>query len=126
MFTLKLLIKDYAEAKGITTQAVYKAVKVGKLQMVEENGHKYIIANEEELKKSNENLEVEVLKRENQILKEYVEDLRKDKEVLNQRLNELEKRLQESNIIQIKTIEALNQLEHKQQKLSWIEKIFRK
>lgn len=43
---MKISIKDYAELKKISTQAVYQAVAKNKIETVTENGIKYIIISE--------------------------------------------------------------------------------
>lgn len=44
-------IKEYAEIKGITQQAVYKSISAGRLSYKEKNGKKYIFVEETEEQK---------------------------------------------------------------------------
>jgi len=65
-------------------------------------------------------LKNEMLLKEIELLREQNQELKKDKEILNQRL-------QESNIIQLKTIESFKQIEYKQeqeQNKSWWQRLF--
>ena len=111
---MKISIKEYAELKGITTAGVYKAIREGRLETVIEGNIKYIVTPDQE--KEKEPLQaIETLINEVEYLKELLKRetearvrAEKDKDTLNQRL-------QESNIIQIKVIETLKQLEYKQE-----------
>lgn len=46
---MKLSIKDYAEKRGISPQAVYQAVAKGTLKSIVDNGKKYIVADTTEV-----------------------------------------------------------------------------
>jgi stage V sporulation protein SpoVS len=162
---MKISIKDYAELKKISTQAVYQAVAKNKIETVTENGIKYIIIPEridteldhekttkiesaDFLNKKIKNLE-DMLKKEveareraendkESLNKNFEEQLNKEKlerEKLEQQQKEaiekaeqrekeaiaraeadkkeLYKQIEMSNLLQLKALETVKQLEHK-------------
>lgn len=66
---MKLSIKEYAEKRGISPQAVYQAVAKGTLKYVKENGKKYIIADNTEVKAVPTSVDVDCTKKLEKALK---------------------------------------------------------
>jgi len=54
---MKLSIKEYSEFKSISPQAVYQATNKGTLDHVVENGKKYVMVDDREVKEVNQSVE---------------------------------------------------------------------
>jgi predicted DNA-binding protein YlxM (UPF0122 family) len=70
---MKLTIKEYAEANGVSTQAVYAKIKRGTLSTVTLHGVQYIVENDttdcNELVAENKSLTERLLKAQEEIIK---------------------------------------------------------
>jgi len=75
---MKLTIKHYAENEGISVQSVYQKIKRGSLKSVEENGIKYVILEDKDIKSK----ETDTLKEAFRIIKRLQKEIKiKDKEI---------------------------------------------
>jgi hypothetical protein len=95
-------VKEYSKQFNISLQAVYQKIKRGQLKTVKDNNGNILILLEKEPLNNN----VEILEKEIEYLKKQNEELKKDKE-------HLYKQLEQSNILQLKALETVKQLEHK-------------
>ena len=78
METMKITIKRYAENEGISVQSVYAQIKRGSLKSVEENGVKYVLLEDKDIKPKVENTLNEAFK----IIKRLQKEIKsKDKEI---------------------------------------------
>ena len=75
---MKITIKRYAENEGISVQSVYAQIKRGSLKSVEENGVKYVLLEDKDIKPKVENTLKEAFK----IIKRLQKEIKaKDKEI---------------------------------------------
>jgi hypothetical protein len=76
---MQLSIKDYASLRSISLQAVYQAIKKGKLKTVSKDGKKFVIVDASELKQVDQPDNNQDNK---QLIKDLLKQLkRKDKEI---------------------------------------------
>ena len=113
----KILVKDYAENKGVSVQAIYKMIREKKLITKKLNGKLYVMVDnleenderKDEMPRGNE----DVLLKEIEMLRELNKQLEDNKNQLIKDKNELNERLKESHILQMKSLERVQLLEHK-------------
>jgi len=74
---MKITIKRYAEKEGISVQSVYAQIKRGSLKSIEDNGVKYVIIEDKDIKSKVENTLKEAFKIIKRLQKEN-KQLRKD------------------------------------------------
>ena len=75
---MQITIKRYAENEGISVQSVYAQIKRGSLKSVEENGVKYVLLEDKDIKPKVENTLKEAFK----IIKRLQKEIKaKDKEI---------------------------------------------
>ena len=117
---MKVSIREYSELKGITTAAVYKAVKEKRLEAVQEGKRKFIIIEEQEkaaettpVKETNR--EVENLKLEVEYLKKLLEREAAEKEKAEHRELETKRFLEEElNRVHINFNNSIKALDYKE------------
>ena len=103
---MKLTIKEYAENKGITIQAVYKQIKQGKLKTIKENGKTFIIFSEEKKGDKHENLNLLL---ENERLKTQLEAEKEKVKLLEENYKKLlEAKEEEINTLKGAFVELRN------------------
>jgi len=113
----KMLVKDYAENKGVSVQSIYKMIREKKLVTKKIDAKIYVMVDDleeeaekkEEVHRGNEDVllkEIELLREINKHLEDNKKQLIKDKDELNDRLKE-------SHILQMKSLERVQLLEHK-------------
>lgn len=127
---MRLNVREYSIKTGISVQAVYKQIKSGKLKTEETKEGLFILFEEENLEATdNKQEQTAVLIERVKHLEEALRRAEADKE-------QLYKQLEQSNILQLKSLETLKQLEHKTDEMqeelkqekqkTWIDKLFRK
>ena len=103
---MKLTIKEYAENKGITIQAVYKQIKQGKLKAIKENGKTFIIFSKEKKEDKYENLNLLL---ENERLKTQLEAEKEKVKLLEENYKKLlEAKEEEINTLKGAFVELRN------------------
>lgn len=124
----EIKVSEYAELTNVTVQSVYKLIKNKKIKTTKIENTLYISLNEKEYEdlkklKQRESLKdeekeilvsrIESLERENKELRESNKILKDTNHNLVSFVNESNERLKESNILQLKTIEAMKLIENK-------------
>lgn len=108
----KWSVREYAEHKGVTVQAIYNFIREGKLKTIKENGKIFIKYDTlEQEKKADPN--ISILQKEIELLRELNEQLKNERTQLIHTQAELNERLHEANALHLKTIEGMKKLEHK-------------
>lgn len=107
---MKLTVKEYASNFKITVQAVYQKLNKGTLKSIEENGKKYIIVEQADVKQL-EQVSIKPIKAENSpyidtFFKKEIKKLNKQLNVKDKKIEQLENKL----FKQFKEIKKLNKL----------------
>lgn len=107
---MKLTVKEYASNFRITVQAVYQKLNKGTLKSIEENGKKYIIVEQADIKQL-EQVSTKTINAENSpyidtFLKKVIKKLNKQLNAKDKKIEQLENKL----FKQFKEIKKLNKL----------------
>ena len=113
----KLSVQEFSRLKKISVQAVYKQIREGKLQSEKIEGKTIIVLDEEQVNediadkpKLNETTNEAFLLQKIQFLEEKNANTEKDKEYLQNQLNEANQRAKEANVLHLQAQKQIDKL----------------
>lgn len=135
----RITIREYSDIHKISIPTVYKQINKGFIKKVKDGRNVFILIEDEKTTKnmeSKDNLSTDILNEKIKSLEELLKVERQARERAEKDKEQLYKQIEQANILQLKALETVKQLEYKTEQIddklqeekskTWFQKLFKK